>query len=418
VLVGSVVPMVVEQDGRWERSFDIYSRLLRERIVFLGQEVDDQIANLIAAQLLHLDAQDPGTDIYLYVNSPGGSAYAGMAIYDAMQYVQSDVSTVCLGMGMSAAAMILSGGAAGKRFALPNAKIMIHQGSGGFRGTPADIQIAAREILDMTRRMAEIISRHSGQDVEQVLRDIDRDRFMSPQDAVDYGLVDAVMEPRSLEPAGRRPVGEQHGPDEARLGHGSPHAGVAGVHSVVAHEEVPAGRHLPRVRDRVPQFRIDVRLVERLAVDRDVAVPLRHGVSGEADQPLDERAADPAGGRGRVEDDDLPTLRAPEAVGEPVGDHAVVETALAPRTWFRAVERRLHRGGGDAIRLGDLGLEHEHEQESDADRHHPVENLPQPPRHSGHGSHAPRVDRGARRAFATTRSTACLSGPGTALSPV
>jgi ATP-dependent Clp protease protease subunit len=196
MLIGSVVPMVVEQDGRWERSFDIYSRLLRERIVFLGQEVNDDIANLIAAQFLHLDAQDPGRDIWLYVNSPGGSAYAGMAIYDAMQYVKSDVATVCLGMGMSAAAMILSGGAPGKRFALPNAKIMIHQGSGGFRGTPADIQIAAREILDMTRRMAEIISRHSGQDVEQVMRDIDRDRFMTPEEAAEYGIVDAVMETR------------------------------------------------------------------------------------------------------------------------------------------------------------------------------------------------------------------------------
>jgi ATP-dependent Clp protease protease subunit len=190
--------MVVEQDGRWERSFDIYSRLLRERIVFLGQEVDDPIANLIAAQLLFLDAEEPGKDIYLYVNSPGGSAYAGMAIYDAMQYVRSDVSTVCLGMGMSAAAMILSGGAAGKRFALPNAKMMIHQGSGGFRGTPADIQIAAREILDMTQRMAQIISKHTGQDVEQVLKDIDRDRFMTPEEAVEYGLVDAVMQPRQV----------------------------------------------------------------------------------------------------------------------------------------------------------------------------------------------------------------------------
>jgi len=185
--------MVVEQDGRAERSFDIYSRLLRERIVFLGQEVDDQIANLIAAQLLHLDAQDPGRDIYLYVNSPGGVAYAGMAIYDAMQYVQSDVSTVCLGMGMSAAAMILCGGAAGKRFALPNAKIMIHQGSGGFRGTPADIQIAAQEIAAMTRQMAEIIARHAGRDVEQVMEDIDRDRFMTPAEAVDYGLIDEVL---------------------------------------------------------------------------------------------------------------------------------------------------------------------------------------------------------------------------------
>ena len=197
MLVGSVVPMVVEQDGRWERSFDIYSRLLRERIVFLGQEVNDDIANLIAAQLLHLDAQEPGRDISLYVNSPGGSAYAGMAIYDAMQYVQSDVSTVCLGMGMSAAAMILSGGAPGKRFALPNAKIMIHQGSAGYRGTPADIQIAAREVLSMTRRMAEIIAQHTNQDVEQVMQDIDRDRFMTPEEAVEYGIVDAIMENRT-----------------------------------------------------------------------------------------------------------------------------------------------------------------------------------------------------------------------------
>jgi ATP-dependent Clp protease protease subunit len=205
--------MVVEQDGRYERSFDIYSRLLRERIVFLGQEVEDGIANLIAAQLLFLDAEDPGKDISLYINSPGGSSYAGMAIYDAMQYVKSDVSTVCIGMGMSAAAMILSGGAPGKRFALANAKMMIHQGSGGFRGTPADIQIAAKEILTMTRRMAEIISRHSGQDVEQVMKDIDRDRFMTPDEAVDYGLIDAVMMPRGSVAlvegdAVQRPVGE------------------------------------------------------------------------------------------------------------------------------------------------------------------------------------------------------------------
>jgi ATP-dependent Clp protease protease subunit len=196
MVVGQVVPMVVEADGRYERSFDIYSRLLRERIVFLGQEVDDQVANIITAQLLFLEAEDPEKDISLYVNSPGGSAYAGMAIYDAMQYVKPDVSTVCMGMGMSAAAMILAGGAAGKRFALPNSKIMIHQGSGGFRGTPADIQIAAREILDMTRRMAEIISKHSEQDVEQVMKDIDRDRFMTPDEAVAYGLVDAIMEQR------------------------------------------------------------------------------------------------------------------------------------------------------------------------------------------------------------------------------
>jgi ATP-dependent Clp protease protease subunit len=203
MLVGQVVPMVIESDGRGERSFDIYSRLLRERIVFLGREVDDDIANLIAAQLLVLEADDADKDIWLYVNSPGGSAYAGMAIYDAMQYVKPDVATVCLGMGMSAAAMILAGGAAGKRYALPNAKIMIHQGSAGFRGTPADIQIAAREVLALTRRMAEIISEHSGRDAEQVMADIDRDRFMTPAEALDYGLIDGVMASRGVPAATR-----------------------------------------------------------------------------------------------------------------------------------------------------------------------------------------------------------------------
>jgi len=199
----SLIPMVVEQDGRFERSFDIYSRLLRERIVFLGQEVEDSIANLITAQLLFLDAEDPNKDISLYINSPGGSSYAGMAIYDAMQFVQADVQTFAIGMAMSAGAMILCGGAPGKRYVLPNAKVMIHQGSGGFRGTPADIQIAAKEILEMTRRMAEIIARHTGQPIEQVMKDIDRDRFMSPREAVEYGLVDQIMEPRSL-PVGVR----------------------------------------------------------------------------------------------------------------------------------------------------------------------------------------------------------------------
>jgi ATP-dependent Clp protease protease subunit len=191
--VGMVVPMVVEADGRWERSFDIYSRLLRERIVFLGTEVNDEVANLICAQLLFLEAEDPEKEISLYVNSPGGSAYAGMAIYDAMQHVRPDVKTICVGMSMSAAAMILCGGAPGKRFALPNSKMMIHQGSAGFRGTPSDIDIHAREVLSMTRRMAEIIARHSGRDVEQVMQDIDRDRFMSPEEAVEYGLIDDVI---------------------------------------------------------------------------------------------------------------------------------------------------------------------------------------------------------------------------------
>jgi ATP-dependent Clp protease protease subunit len=192
--LGMVVPMVVESDGRMERSFDIYSRLLRERIVFLGTEVDDQVANLIAAQLLFLEAEDPDKEISLYVNSPGGSAYAGMAIYDTMQHVRPDVKTICLGMGMSAAAMILCGGAPGKRFALPNSKIMIHEGSAGFRGTPTDIDIHAREVLSMTRRMAEIIAKHSGRDVEQVLQDIDRDRFMTPEEAIEYGLIDGVID--------------------------------------------------------------------------------------------------------------------------------------------------------------------------------------------------------------------------------
>ncbi len=190
----TLVPVVVESDGRAERSFDIYSRLLRERIVFLGQEVEDGIANLITAQLLFLEGEDPDRDISLYINSPGGAAHAGMAIYDAIQHVKPDVRTICYGIGMSAAAMILAGGAPGKRFALPHARIMIHQGSAGFRGTPADIRIAAKEIEETTRLMAEAIARHSGRNLEQVLRDIDRDYFMAPQEAIEYGLIDSVIE--------------------------------------------------------------------------------------------------------------------------------------------------------------------------------------------------------------------------------
>jgi ATP-dependent Clp protease, protease subunit len=193
-----LIPMVIEQEGRFERSFDIYSRLLRERIIFLGQPVEDDIANVITAQMLFLEAEDPDQDISLYINSPGGSSYAGMAIYDAMQYVKPDVQTICTGMGMSAAAMILCGGARGKRYVLPNAKVMIHQGSGGARGAPADIKIAAEEILEMTRRMAEIIARHTGQPIERVTADIDRDRFMAPEEAVAYGLADTVMPPASV----------------------------------------------------------------------------------------------------------------------------------------------------------------------------------------------------------------------------
>ncbi|MDQ3874133.1 MAG: ATP-dependent Clp protease proteolytic subunit [Actinomycetota bacterium] len=195
--MSQVIPVVVESDGRHERSFDIYSRLLRERIVFLGTEVEDQVANLVTAQLLFLEAEDPDKDISLYINSPGGSAYAGMAIYDTMQFVKPDVQTIAVGMAMSAAAMILCGGAAGKRSALPNAKVMIHQGSAGFRGAPADIEIHAHEVLATTRRMGEIISRHTGKRLDQVMRDIDRDRFFSPGEAQEYGLIDRILPPRA-----------------------------------------------------------------------------------------------------------------------------------------------------------------------------------------------------------------------------
>jgi ATP-dependent Clp protease protease subunit len=192
----SLIPTVIDQSVRGERAYDIYSLLLRERIVFLGQEVDDQIANLLIAEILYLDADSPDKDIYLYINSPGGLAYGGMAIYDVMQHVNCDVSTICVGMGMSAAAMILAGGAPGKRFALPNAKIMIHQGSAGAKGAPRDMEIHLREVLATTRRMAEIIAHHSGQSVERVEADIDRDYFMTPEEACAYGIIDSIITPR------------------------------------------------------------------------------------------------------------------------------------------------------------------------------------------------------------------------------
>ncbi|HEY7916566.1 MAG TPA: ATP-dependent Clp protease proteolytic subunit [Acidimicrobiales bacterium] len=192
----SLIPTVLEESSRGERAFDIFSLLLRERIVFLGQEVDDQIANLIISQMLYLEAQDPDKDISLYINSPGGAAYAGMAIYDVIQHVRPEVSTICVGMGMSAAAMVLCGGSPGKRLALPNARIMIHQGSAGARGAPSDMEIQLREVLATTRRMAEIIAHHSGKSVEQIAVDIDRDNFMTPEEAKAYGLIDDIIAPR------------------------------------------------------------------------------------------------------------------------------------------------------------------------------------------------------------------------------
>jgi len=200
-LMQTLIPTVLDQSTRGERAFDIYSLLLKERIVFLGQDVDDQIANLIVAEMLYLEALDPDRDIHLYINSPGGVAYAGMAIYDVMQHVRCEVSTICVGMGMSAAAMILAGGAPGKRLALPSAKIMIHQGTAGARGAPRDMEIHLREVLATTRRMAQIIAHHSGRPVEQVERDIDRDYFMTAAEAKHYGLIDAVIEPRRGVPA-------------------------------------------------------------------------------------------------------------------------------------------------------------------------------------------------------------------------
>ncbi len=193
-----LVPMVVEQTSRGERAFDIYSRLLKERIIMLGTPVNSEVANLIVAQLLHLESEDPDKDINIYINSPGGEVYAGMAMYDTMQYIKPDVSTICVGMAMSMGAVLLGGGAPNKRYALPNAKIMIHQGSAGFQGSPTDIEIHAREVLSLKRRMAEILAHHTGQPIEQVETDIDRDRFMTPDEAKNYGLIDDIISSRTI----------------------------------------------------------------------------------------------------------------------------------------------------------------------------------------------------------------------------
>src|SRR3954451_9922833 len=192
----SLIPTVLDETPRGDRAYDIFSLLLRERIVFLGQEVDDTIANLIIAQILHLEARDPDKEIQLYINSPGGLAYGGMAIYDVMQHVRPPVSTICVGMGMSAAAMILCAGAPGKRLALPSAKIMIHQGSAGTRGAPSDMEIQLREVLATTKRMAQIIAHHTGKPLDAVEHDIERDYYMTAEEAREYGIVDTVIGPR------------------------------------------------------------------------------------------------------------------------------------------------------------------------------------------------------------------------------
>jgi ATP-dependent Clp protease protease subunit len=191
-----LIPMVVEQTSRGERAFDIYSRLLNERIIFLGTPIDDQIANLIIAQLIHLESEDPDKDISLYVNSPGGSVYAGLAVYDTMQYIKPDVQTVCVGIAMSMGAVLLGGGTPGKRMALPNSKILIHQVSSGFQGQATDIEIQAREVINIKRRLEEIIAEHTGQPLEKVSRDMERDYFMTAEEARDYGIIDTVQTQR------------------------------------------------------------------------------------------------------------------------------------------------------------------------------------------------------------------------------
>ena len=188
-----LVPMVIRRDPHGERSFDIYSRLLDERVIFLGQPIDDEIANLIVAQLLHLESEDPDKDISLYINSPGGSVYAGLAIYDTMQFIKPDVATICCGIAMSMGSLLLTGGAKGKRMSLPNSRILIHQPSAGFEGMATDIEIHAREVIELRRRLDEIIAHHSGQEIEKVRADTERDYFMSSDEAKEYGIIDRVI---------------------------------------------------------------------------------------------------------------------------------------------------------------------------------------------------------------------------------
>jgi ATP-dependent Clp protease protease subunit len=192
-----LVPVVIQQDARGERSFDIYSRLLRERVVFVGSPIDDDVANLVVAQLLHLEAEDPEKDVQMYINCPGGVVYAGLAIYDTMQFIKPDIATVCCGIAMSMGSLLLAGGAAGKRAALPNARILVHQPSGGFQGQATDIQIHAQEALALRRRVEEIYAQHSGKPVEEISEALERDRFFTPEQAEEFGLVDRVMHYRN-----------------------------------------------------------------------------------------------------------------------------------------------------------------------------------------------------------------------------
>jgi ATP-dependent Clp protease, protease subunit len=198
-----MIPMVLEQTARGERSFDIYSRLLNERIIFLGVPIDDEVANVVVAQMLHLESEDPDKDLFLYVNSPGGSVYAGLAIYDTMQFIRPDVHTICFGMAMSMGSLLLAGGAQGKRSALPNGRVLIHQPHGGFQGQSTDIEIHAREALALRRRMEEIYAEHTGKPREEISDALERDRFFTPEQAADYGLIDRVCASRNGNGNGR-----------------------------------------------------------------------------------------------------------------------------------------------------------------------------------------------------------------------
>ena len=192
-----LVPMVVEQTARGERAYDIYSRLLKERVVFIVGPVEDHMANLIVAQLLYLESENPDKDIHLYINSPGGSVTAGMSIYDTMQFINSDISTICVGQAASMGALLLAGGTNGKRFALPHSRIMVHQPSAGFQGQATDIEIHAKEVLELKRKLNEIMAKHTGKKVDQIRKDLERDNFMSSEAAVEYGLIDTVLVQRS-----------------------------------------------------------------------------------------------------------------------------------------------------------------------------------------------------------------------------
>ncbi len=193
----NLVPMVVEQTARGERAYDIYSRLLKERLVFIVGPVEDYMANLVVAQLLYLESENPDKDIHLYINSPGGSVTSGLSIYDTMQFVNCDVSTICVGQAASMGALLLGGGANGKRFALPHSRIMVHQPSAGFQGQATDIEIHTKEVLELKRRLNEIMAKHTGKSIKQIQADLERDNFMSGQEAIDYGLIDTLLEKRS-----------------------------------------------------------------------------------------------------------------------------------------------------------------------------------------------------------------------------